>query len=444
MIEALRNPGNAQLVADQVDRMTDEIVALAQALIRFDSVNQPPWGNEGPCQAFVAECLRDLGCTVERFRPDEVQGIEDDPAYLRGRDYTGRPNVVGTLAGAGGGRSLHLAAHADVVPVGDLTQWTVEPFGALIKGGKIYGRGAVDDRDGLTGMLAAVRVIQRAGFRLRGDLILSSYVDEEFAGGNGLLAIVRKGYRGEAAINCDGVGFVMGVANTGGGPFRVLIQSQAEAAQPTPGMRRVLAACWEYLASLSHRWQTYWHHPLYPPGTPWIFKRSPIELKDWTEGLTQWSWLSHGPACGLSGYATTLPGQDHDRSKAEVAEAVARAYASAQAPDVYPPRVEWVYRFMDACEVPPTAPIVRALSQSFTLVTGRPAEVTGGPRSDLYVLALHGGVPTVNFGVGNVLRGPGSAHEPDECIDIQRELIPYVKTLVLTILDWCGYTHMPL
>ena len=233
------------------------------------------------------------------------------------------------------------------------------------------------------------------------------------------------------------------MANTGGGPFRVLIQSQAEAAQPTPGMRRVRAACWEALEQLSRQWQAYWQHPLYPTGTPWIFKKAPIELRDWTEALTQWNWLSHGPACGLSGYATTLPGQDRAQSKAEVAEAVARAYASAQAPDVYPPRVEWIYRFMDACEVSPETPIVRALSQAFTQVTLQPAVVTGGPRSDLYVLAVHGGVPTVNFGVGNVLAGPGSAHAPDECIDIQGELIPYVKTLALTILNWSGYTPVP-
>src|SRR5579859_285042 len=126
MIKSAQGEGLAQLVADQVDRMTDEIVALAQSLIRFDSVNEPPWGREGPVQAFVAEQLRGLGCAVDQFRPDEVPGIDDDPAYLRGRDYTDRPNVVGVLPGLGGGPSLHLAAHADVVPIGDRAQWTVE------------------------------------------------------------------------------------------------------------------------------------------------------------------------------------------------------------------------------------------------------------------------------------------------------------------------------
>jgi acetylornithine deacetylase len=275
---------------------------------------------------------------------------------------------------------------------------------------------------------------------LRGDLILSSYVDEEFAGGNGLLAIVEKGYRGDAAVNCDGVAFEMWVSNTGGGPFRVLIQSQAEASHPTRAMQRVQAACRTALAELSRTWRArYWQHPLYPPDTPWIFRQEPIEIRDWADGLPGWNWLSHGPACGLSGYATTLPGQERADSQAEVAAAVARAYAAAAAPDVYPPRVEWVYRFMDPCEVAPAAPIVQTLGRAYAAASGRPARVTGGPRSDLYMLARHGGMPAVSFGVGDVLHGPGSAHDPDERIDIQGELMPYVKTVALTILDWCGY-----
>ncbi len=53
------------------------------------------------------------------------------------------------------------------------------------------------------------------------------------------------------------------------------------------------------------------------------------------------------------------------------------------------------------------------------------------------MLARHGAIPAVGFGVGDVLHGPGCAHEPDERIDIQDELLPYVKTVALAILDWC-------
>lgn len=433
------NEHDARRVLDLVDEMRDEIIELERALVRFDSVNQPPWGNEGPCQAFVAERMRELGLTVDCFTPDEVPGLEEDPAYLHGRDYTERPNVVGTLAGIGGGRSLHLAAHADVVPIEKPDQWIVEPFSAQIIEGKIYGRGALDDKDGIAAMLATLQAIQKAGYRPRGDLILSSYVDEEFAGGNGLLAVVRKGYRADAAINCDGVGFLLWVANTGGGPFRVLIQSRVDATHPTPAMRLVQAACTEALAALSQQWMVHWQHPLYPAGTPWIMKEEPIEVKDWEDGLTGWNWVSHGPACGISGYATTLPGQDRTQAKVEIIAAVEEAYAGCGCPDVYPPRVEWVYRFMDACEVSPDEPIVTTVGQAYQRATGRTTQAIGGVRSDLYTLALHGGVPAVSFGVGDVMHGPGSAHEPNERIDIDGELIPYVKTLAVAIMDWCGY-----
>jgi len=424
---------------DAVDALRDEIIGLSQTLVRFDSVNQPPWGNEGPCQAFVAGQLRELGLQVETFTPDEVPGIQDDPAYLPGRDYTHRPNVVGVLKGRGGGRSLHLAAHADVVPIGDRSEWTVEPFGGQIIDGKIYGRGAIDDKDGLSGILGALHALRRAGIRLQGDLIVSSSVDEEFAGGNGLLAVVRRGYLGDAAINCDGLQFLLWTANTGGGPFRILIQSRVDAPQPTPSMRRVQAACRDALTDLSREWRArYWPHPLYPPGTPWIMRKEPIEVKVWEEGLTNWNWQSHGPACGVGGYATTLPGQDRNRAKAEIVAAVERAYESCHAADVHPPRVEWVYRFMDACEVSAGEPIIATVREAYHRVTGQTTRLEGGPRSDLHMLTLHGKVPTVSFGVGAVFSGRHAAHGSDERIDIEGELIPYVKTLALAIIAWCG------
>jgi acetylornithine deacetylase len=422
-----------------VDDLRHDIVALQQALVRFDSVNQPPWGNEGPCQAFVAQQMRDLGLVVDVFRPDEVVGITEHPAWLHGRDYADRPNVVGALRGCGGGPSLHLPAHADVVPIEKPSEWIVGPFSGEIIDGKIYGRGALDDKDGLAAILSAVRAIQTAGFRLRGDLILSSYVDEEFAGGNGLLGVVERGYRGDAAINCDGVGFELFAANTGGGPFRVLIQSRVMASHPTLSMRRVQAACKEALTRLSDRWRVHWQHPLYPEGTPWILKEEPIELQDWEEGQTDWDWRTLGPACGVRGYATTLPGQDRPRAQAEIESAVREAYAACDCPDVHEPRTEWTYRFMDVYEIPADEAIVATANWARQRVSGREPGVVGGLRAESPMLGLHGGVPTISFGVGSILAGSGSAHAPNERVDIEEELLPYAKVLTLAILDWCGY-----
>jgi acetylornithine deacetylase len=335
-----------------------------------------------------------------------------------------------------------MAAHVDVVPIEQPERWKVDPFAADIIDGQIWGRGAVDDKDGLTGMLAALEALQRAGIRLRGDLILSSYVDEEFAGGNGLLGIVRKGYLGDAAINCDGSGFWRWVANTGGGPFRVLIQSRVEASHPTRAMRRLQSACLEALGAVSQELLAGWLHPLYPAGTSSIMRSAPIELRAWEEGLDDWNWITYGPPCGIAGYVTTLPGQERDAVKARVAAAVDKAYRDCDCPDVYPPRIEWTYRFMDACAVEPATPIVGVVGDAYQRVTGANSQVTGGVRSDLFMLALHGGVPTVSFGVGSLKWGSdGAAHQPNERIDIEAELLPYVKTLALAMMDWCGYVR---
>jgi acetylornithine deacetylase/succinyl-diaminopimelate desuccinylase-like protein len=95
---------------------------------------------------------------------------------------------------------------------------------------------------------------------------------------------------------------------------------------------------------------------------------------------------------------------------------------------------------MDASEVSPEEPIVATVGQAYQQVTGKTPQVTGGVRSDLFMLTLHGQVPTVSFGVGSLTPGSGSAHAPNECIDIDTELIPYVKALSLAMMDWCGYS----
>jgi acetylornithine deacetylase len=98
--------------------------------------------NEGPGQEFATSHMRALGLDVGRFTPDEVSGIRADLACLHRREYGERPEVVGSWPGAGGGPSLHLAAHADVVPIEQPERWVLEPFSTEIYEGKIWERGA--------------------------------------------------------------------------------------------------------------------------------------------------------------------------------------------------------------------------------------------------------------------------------------------------------------
>ncbi|MBV9171964.1 MAG: M20/M25/M40 family metallo-hydrolase, partial [Chloroflexi bacterium] len=114
----------------QVDALCDELVGFTQALVRVPSVN-PPGDRYAECADLIATQLRKFGYTVEHFAPT---------------NQPDRVNVVGTL---GQGRTvLHFNGHYDVVPAEN--GWTVDPFSAILRDGRIYGRGTCDQKAGIS------------------------------------------------------------------------------------------------------------------------------------------------------------------------------------------------------------------------------------------------------------------------------------------------------
>ena len=170
-----------------------------QELVRIPS----PIGQEELVQRVVAGRMRDIGLQVDTFDIDPAV-LADVPGYNASpRQYRGRPCVVGVLKGSGGGRSLVLNAHADTAPIESVSAWTRDPYGAVIEDGKLYGRGAWDDKAGIAELILVAEALRRAGIRLRGDLILKSVVEDETSG-NGTLACLARGYTADAAIIVDG------------------------------------------------------------------------------------------------------------------------------------------------------------------------------------------------------------------------------------------------
>ena len=142
-------------------------------LIRLDTSN--PLGNE----TRVANYLKAVA---------EKEGI---PAELA-RGDSQRLNFIARLRGSGKLRPLLLMAHSDVVPV-DRSQWTVDPFAAVEKGGYIYGRGAEDDKQLLAAELAVLVDLKHRKVALDRDIILLSEADEE-AGALGATWVVEHAF----------------------------------------------------------------------------------------------------------------------------------------------------------------------------------------------------------------------------------------------------------
>ena len=104
-----------------------------------------------------------------------------------GFSFAGRPQLVARFAGAGGGRTLLLNGHIDVVSVEPRERWAHDPFAAVVEDGRVHGRGACDMKGGIACMALAAEVLAALGVDLRGDLVVNTVTDEESTGAGGLV-----------------------------------------------------------------------------------------------------------------------------------------------------------------------------------------------------------------------------------------------------------------
>jgi acetylornithine deacetylase/succinyl-diaminopimelate desuccinylase-like protein len=141
------------------DGLRDEVVGIAQALIRIDTSNPP--GNETPAAEFLAEHLTAAGAECELAGPDPE-----------------RLNLIARVRGGGRAPSLMFLAHTDVVPAPD-ADWTVPPFAGELRDGRLYGRGAADMKGELAARATALAALARADEPPPGDVVLIAEADEE-------------------------------------------------------------------------------------------------------------------------------------------------------------------------------------------------------------------------------------------------------------------------
>jgi succinyl-diaminopimelate desuccinylase len=144
------------------------MVAFTQALVRIPTIN-PPGDRYADCAELIEARLRELGYATE------LLAAEGLPEHTPDRP---RVNVVGALGS--GNPVLHFNGHYDVVPPG--VGWTVDPFSAELCDGRIFGRGACDQKAGIAASIYAIEAVRRAGIGLKGTIEQSATPDEESGG----------------------------------------------------------------------------------------------------------------------------------------------------------------------------------------------------------------------------------------------------------------------
>jgi succinyl-diaminopimelate desuccinylase len=165
-----------------IEARREELVELAQTLIRFPTIN-PPGEAYQPCAEFIGRRLGARGFAVSYVRAAGTPG--DTERYPR-------VNVIARRDNSAPGPCVHFNGHIDVVQTG--AGWTMDPFAALIRDGKIYGRGACDMKGGLAASIVAVEALIDSGEELPGALEISGTVDEESGGYGGVHYLAQRGW----------------------------------------------------------------------------------------------------------------------------------------------------------------------------------------------------------------------------------------------------------
>src|SRR5438874_8694447 len=147
----------------KIDDSRDKAISFLQQMIAIPSVT----GDEARIQKFLADYMAKLGLAVDVWETD-WEALKKHPAYRPvDRGDEGRPNIVATVKGTGGGRSLLLNGHTDVIPVIGGT-WSDDPWSAKIKDGRIYGRGSCDMKSGVASHIMAVECLLASGAKPKG------------------------------------------------------------------------------------------------------------------------------------------------------------------------------------------------------------------------------------------------------------------------------------
>jgi len=160
---------------EKINSLSKELVDLATEMIHTHSENPP--GDERGISKLVGDKLTSLGF--------EVEFVEAAP---------NRINTLGVLRGSGGGKNFLFNDHYDTMPAAlpNLEAWSTDPFKAVVKSGKLYGRGASDSKGAIAAALTAARALVALGIRLKGNFHIHTVADEEAGGKYGTKYLAEK------------------------------------------------------------------------------------------------------------------------------------------------------------------------------------------------------------------------------------------------------------
>ncbi len=430
-------------ILDEIDALADELVADLQRAVRIASI-EPKYPGEAYADLVGREGeVARLVSAIHASAGAETELVAIEP---------GRENACAVIAGTGGGRSLVLNGHIDVVPVGNPATWSHDdPFSGALVDGRVLGRGSGDMKAGVLAQAYAALALRRCGVRLRGDLKLAAVVGEEVGDhACGTTATIDAGYGADLALIAEPTAPPQPLCIVPVTPgllwFSVTVTGRTahsgfrgETVHPTVdgaalGVNAIDKGFLVYqaLRALEDEWAETKRHPLFPAGKfgilPGVIAASPF-------GIDVPFFLSE--TMRIEYCVMFHPDDDCATAKAEIEQRIRMAAEMDPWLRAHPPVVEWKLEWEPyalADDHPSLDLLERAHERA---VVGTRLE---GPAR------RHGfaGVCDATWyearGIPSVVYGPGDlrlAHAADESVAVD-ETVAACKALALFAAAWCG------
>lgn len=361
----------------------DELVALLSDMVRIESVN-PLFGKGGSGEAGMVDYI----C---RFFDSY------DIPYTLQEALPGRFNVLAHLKGSGSG-ALCFEAHTDTVTVDEMS---IPPFEPVVKDGRLYGRGSVDDKGSVAAMMYAMAMLKEHGLTPYADIYFAAAAEEEVSY-RGVLRLLEEGIPFNAAIVGEGTSVHICRACKGNVRFKIITKGVAgHSSRPREGKNAIVAMA-NVICELEKKLFPLYEqrkHPLLGPPT---FNISLIEGGKLINIIPDY--------CEIQVDRRILPGESFEDVRQEIADCIQDLLA---AHPEYEVSIQEPFGTDYAMEVEEDSLIVRAAAAACDRILGSNT-IEGGYFSCDATKFPRVGIPAIVMGPGSILQ----AHTNDEYIPI--------------------------
>ncbi|HWR62337.1 MAG TPA: M20 family metallopeptidase [Clostridia bacterium] len=396
-------------VMKAIEERREELIKDVQEMVRVNSIN-PGVFEKNVADVFAAQ-LDKAGIPFTFVEPE-----------------TDRVSVLAELKGPEEG-GLLFNGHLDVVPLGDLSKWTVDPWEGVIKDNRLYGRGSTDMKGAVAAFAMAMKTIKDLGIKLKKSVYLHAVADEECGGrkgshyivANGLMPKVDMAIVGESSTFKGELAIVR--ACTGITQFKLKsFGKNSHASKPYEGnnavlnMARVLVALQDNFELDKKIIDELLPLPTIAPGTTIKGGIKTNVIPDYCEAEVD---------------IRVVPGMTKESVKAQLDKIIADVKSAHPEVEV---AYEW-YEWDDATLVGPNDEIIKQAEEAVMKAVGyTPKHMKRSGTTDARFIFAAGVPVPVAFGPGDVLIG--NMHGADESVGVD-DLVNWSKVYANFILQVC-------